>query len=129
MTSSNYSSLSIEQVIYLHEKIIELAGGTQGVRDYTLLHSALERPKATYGGIDLYQDNLQKAASLMHSLLMNYAFLDGNKRTAWQVTKRYLYTNGIPLTYTQQEVITFCLNVDNNGWEVTDIAEWLKRHV
>lgn len=126
---TDYSVLSIEQVLYLHEHIIDLAGGVQGVRDFALMHSALERPKATFAGEDLYPTLLHKAAALMHSLAMNHAFLDGNKRTAWQVTKRFLYINGSELSYTQQEVIDFCLAVDNEGWEVPEIVAWLQNHV
>jgi len=125
---TDYSVLSIEQVLYLHEHIIDLAGGAQGVRDFALMHSALERPRATFGGEDLYPTILLKAAALMHSLVMNHCFLDGNKRTAWQVTKRFLNINGLELTYTQQEVIDFCLSVDNKGWEVSQIEQWLQAH-
>lgn len=125
---TNYSALSIEQVIFLHERIIDRAGGKQGVRDYTLLHSALERCKATFAGNDLYPSTREKAAALMHSLVMNHAFLDGNKRTAWQVTKRFLYTNGYVIRCSQQEIIDFCLAVDNKGWEVVEILVWLHAH-
>ena len=125
---TDYSVLSIEQVLYLHEHIIDLAGGVQGVRDFALMHSALERPKATFAGEDLYPTLLHKAAALMHSLVTNHAFLDGNKRTAWQVTKRFLYINGVELAYTQQEVIEFCLSVDNTGWAVPQIEKWLQSH-
>ena len=125
---TDFTALSIEQVIYLHERIIGLAGGTQGVRDYTLLHSALERCKVTFGGEDLYPTTLEKAAALMHSVTMNHAFLDGNKRTAWQVTKRFLYTNEFKIVCSQDEIIEFCLAVDNKGWEVGDILRWLKSH-
>ena len=125
---TDYSVLSIEQVLYLHEHIISAAGGAQGVRDFALMHSALERPKATFGGEDLYPTTLLKASALMHSLVMNHCFVDGNKRTAWQVMKRFLYINGIELTYSQQDVIEFCLSVDNNGWEVPEIERWLQAH-
>ena len=124
-----YSAIAIEQVIYLHERIITRAGGYQGVRDYTLLHSALERCRATFGGEDLYPDILTKAAALMHSLVMNHAFLDGNKRTAWQVTKRFLYSNAHVIRATQDEIITMCVAVDNEGWKVRDIVGWLNKRV
>ncbi len=125
---TNFSALSIEQVIYLHERIIDRAGGKQGVRDYALLHSALERCKATFAGNDLYPATLEKAAALMHSLVMNHAFLDGNKRTAWQVTKRFLHTNGHKISCSQQDIVDFCLAVDNKGWEVAEILGWLHAH-
>lgn len=125
---TNFSTLDLEQVIYLHERIIEFAGGKQGVRDYTLLHSALERCKATFAGNDLYPSTLEKTAALMHSLVMNHAFLDGNKRTAYAVAMRFLNTNSIEISATQQEIIDFCLAVDNKGWEVAEILVWLHAH-
>lgn len=125
---TNYSALSIEQVIYFHERIIDRAGGKQGVRDYTLLHSALERCKATFAGNDLYPSTLEKAAALMHSLVMNHAFLDGKKRTAWEVTKRFLYTNSYTIQCSQQDIIDFCLAIDTKGWEVAEILVWLQAH-
>lgn len=125
---TNFSALTIEQVIYLHEQIVARAGGKQGIRDFALLHSALERCKATFGGVDLYPSLFYKAAALMHSLVMNHAFLDGNKRTAWQVTKRFLYTNGLRVKATQDEIVTMCVAVDNEGWGVREIVAWLKTH-
>jgi death on curing protein len=122
---TDYGALDLEQVIYIHERIIELAGGVQGVRDYTLLHSALERCKVTFGGMDLYPDVLTKAAVLPHSLIMNHAFLDGNKRTAYAVMVRFLNMNSYKLQVTQDEIIVMCVKVDNEGWKVKEILKWL----
>lgn len=52
------------------------------MRDIGLLQSAIARPQATFEGRDLYGDIFAKAAALMHSLVQNHPFLDGNKRTA-----------------------------------------------
>lgn len=125
---TNYSSLSIEKVLYLHEKIIDQTGGVQGIRDFTLLHSALERCKATYAGDDLYPSLLEKAAALLHSLVMNHAFLDGNKRTAYEVTKGFLYFNNHLVTAPQKEIVRMCIAVDNEGWKIKDVVEWLKKY-
>ena len=124
---TNYVTLDLEQVIYIHERIIEAAGGVHGVRDYTMLHSALERCKATFGGEDLYPSSLHKAAALLHSLVMNHAFLDGNKRTAYAVMVRFLNANGLKVTASQSEIVTMCVNVDNEGWKVREILMWLKQ--
>ena len=91
---TNYQALSIEAVLFIHELIIEDAGGVQGIRDFTLLHSGLERCRASFGGEDLYPELFDKAGALLHSLVMNHAFLDGNKRTAYAVMVRFLNTNG-----------------------------------
>jgi death-on-curing protein len=129
MTRANYDTLDLEQVIYIHERIIEAAGGKQGVRDYTELHSGLERCKAAFGGEDLYPTIIEKVASLMHSLVMNHAFLDGNKRSAFAVMVRFLNMNDCRVTASQEEIIRLCLAVDNEHWEVREIVKWLKRWV
>lgn len=125
---TNYSALSIEAVLYLHEQIIDRAGGKQGIRDFALLHSALERCKATFAGEDLYPTTFDKAATLLHSLVMNHAFLDGNKRTAYQVMKRFLFTNGFKMNVSQAEIVRFCISVDNEGVKPKEIVSWLREH-
>jgi death-on-curing protein len=122
---TDYSILSLEQVLYLHEKIIAAAGGKQGIRDFTLLHSGLERCKVTYAGEDLYPSILHKASALLHSLVMNHAFIDGNKRTAYEVMKRFLFCNGYTITASQEEIVRMCIAVDNEGWKIKEIVEWL----
>ncbi|HEX7017358.1 MAG TPA: type II toxin-antitoxin system death-on-curing family toxin [Patescibacteria group bacterium] len=128
MNVIQFASLDIEKVLYLHVKIIEKAGGTQGIRDFTLLHSALERPKASFGNTFLYPNLLHMAAALLHSLIMNHAFLDGNKRTAYEVTKYFLYENGFVIKATSQEKVNFCLAVDNEGWQIKEIVDWFETH-
>ena len=73
--------VDITEVHAMHRAIIDKTVGTAGVRDFALLHSAVERPKATFGGIDLYPTLWAKAASLLQSLCLNHAFTDGNKRS------------------------------------------------
>jgi death on curing protein len=124
----NFQVLDIEQVLYIHEKIIDAAGGKQGVRDFALLHSALERCKVTFGGEYLYTTLFDKAAALLHSLVMNHAFLDGNKRTAYAVMVRFLNSNNHTLIASQKEIVRICIAVDNESWQVQDIVKWLEQY-
>lgn len=39
-----------ELILCFHNRLIQDYGGTYGIRDEKLLDSALEQPKATYGG-------------------------------------------------------------------------------
>jgi death-on-curing protein len=125
---TKFDVLDIEQVIYLHERIIAAAGGKQGIRDFALLHSALERCKVTYGGRELYPTLLHKAAALLHSMVMNHAFDDGNKRTAYAIMSRFLNHNGVRIDATQEDVVIICVAVDNEGLKVKEIVEWLHKH-
>ena len=83
-----------EEVLFLHNRLIEETGGAHGVRDLNLLLSALFRPRATFKGKPLYPDLFSKAAALMESLARNHPFVNGNKRTAFSTACLFLERNG-----------------------------------
>lgn len=112
----------------IHHAIILRAKTKAGVQDFALLHSAVERPKATYGGKFLYPTIFAKAAALLQSLCLNHAFSDGNKRTAWGVTKRFLNINGYHLLSAPHEAADFMVYVDNTHPDIHEILMWLKTH-
>lgn len=126
--STNWQPVDIAEVVYIHQSIIKRAGTKAGIRDFSLLHSALERPKATFDGIDLYPTIFLKAAALLHSLTLNHPFSDGNKRTAWLTTKRFLRINSYHLKSKRMEAADFMVYVDNGKPELVKIASWLKKH-
>ena len=82
------------------------------VADEGLLQSAIARPQTSVLGDDAYPTLWDKAAALLHSLARNYAFVDGNKRTAWASAWAFLRLNGIDLPemydvdYAEQLVVT-----------------------
>ena len=98
-------TLSKEQVLRLHNALLETFGGTAGVRDDGLLESALNAPFATFGGQYLYPSVQAKAAQLGFGLVCNHPFVDGNKRIGAHVMLVFLAINGIELDYTQEELI------------------------
>jgi death-on-curing protein len=68
-------------------EVAQLVLGSQPrVRDYGLLSSAAARPATIAFGHEAYPDVWEKAAALLHSLCMNHALIDGNKRLAWAWT-------------------------------------------
>ncbi|MBI5613451.1 type II toxin-antitoxin system death-on-curing family toxin [Candidatus Gottesmanbacteria bacterium] len=120
--------VTIEEVYSIHDAIIERAGTNAIVRDFSLLHSAIERPKATFGGVPLYPHVFAMAAAILQSLCMNHPFTDGNKRTAWSTTKRFLWLNGYHLKAKPKDGADFMVHVDNQKPELKEIAEWLRDH-
>ncbi|MEK7592630.1 MAG: type II toxin-antitoxin system death-on-curing family toxin [Patescibacteria group bacterium] len=120
--------VDIEEIYLLHDAILRLSLGKGGVRDFSLLHSASERPKATFNGKSLYPNIWLKAASLLQSLCMNHPFTDGNKRTAWSTTKRFLWLNGYHLQAKPKEGADLMVHVDNQKPELKEIAGWLRSH-
>ncbi|CAN5326719.1 hypothetical protein BH10PAT1_BH10PAT1_5520 [soil metagenome] len=124
----DWHHVEIDEVYEIHEALIKKAGTKASVRDFALLHSAVERPKATFEGKDLYPTIFAKAAALLQSLCWNHAFSDGNKRTAWLTTKRFLYLNGYHLKAKAKEGIEFMSWTDNQKPEFKEIMNWLKSH-
>src|SRR3989344_2603687 len=127
-SSTSWHSVDIDTALLIHEAIIQRAGTKAGIRDFALLHSALERPKATYFGKDLYPNIFTKAAALLQSICLNHPFTDGNKRSAWAITHKFLWDNHCHLKSTRKEAADFMVMVDNHKPQIKVIASWLKSH-
>lgn len=74
--------LSTEAVLAIHEQVLSAHGGGAGLRDRSLLESAVAAPKATFGGEPIISDVVELAAAYLFYLCKNDPFVDGNKRTA-----------------------------------------------
>jgi death-on-curing protein len=117
--------LTAEQVLFLHARLISETGGSHGVRDVGMLQSAVLRPQTTFEDQDLYPDIFSKSAALMHSLIQNHPFLDGNKRTAIAAAVLFLRINEYKFVATNQEVEVFTLSVARGERDLAEIATWL----
>ncbi|ESL02568.1 toxin-antitoxin system, toxin component, Fic domain protein [Catonella morbi ATCC 51271] len=68
--------LSKEQILMLHSQLIQETGGKDGVRDFSLLESALEAPFQSFGGDELYPTIQAKAARLGYGLIKNHCMFE-----------------------------------------------------
>jgi len=116
-----------KQVLYLHEQIIQRSGGLGGLRDVKLLESAVYRPQATFGGKDLYPDLFSKVAVLGHSLILNHAFVDGNKRTGFEAMRLLLRMNRSDLHASLKPKFDFVLKIATKKLTEQQIADWLRK--
>ena len=82
--------LTLEEVLILYERVMQVSGGMSGVRDYGSLESAIAQPQMTFGGEDLYPSLIEKAAALGFSLIQNHPFFDGNSVSGMLRWKRFL---------------------------------------
>jgi len=120
--------LSIDEVLAIHHEITRKFKGKEHVLSFTLLHSAVERPRASFGGKELYTSVFDKAAALLQSLILNHPFQDGNKRTAYVTCARFLFINGYQLETKQKNLITFILKSIKEKTKINKISLWLKNH-
>ena len=85
----------------LHDRLLALHGGAAGMRDDTLLKSALARPQQrfAYGG-DV--DVIDLATAYTAGIVRNHPFVDGNKRTGFVVGILFLELNGYRFTASEE---------------------------
>lgn len=120
--------LTKEQVMMLHERLIETTGGSQGIRDEGMLDSALSNPFQSFGGEELYPSIQAKAAQLCYGLVKNHAMVDGNKRIGAHVMLIFLALNGYELTYSQKELSDTILALAEGMICADDLLQWIIRH-
>jgi death-on-curing protein len=93
--SKSLKHLTVEAVKAIHREVLAAHGGAAGIRDETLLESAVAAPQASMMGQLLISDPLELAAAYLFYICRNHPFLDGNKRTALAACLVFLEENGL----------------------------------
>jgi death-on-curing protein len=120
--------LEATEIAAIHDQIVELTGGSLGVREPELLKSIAAKPQASFDGTELYPDVFAKAAALYEALCNYHVFIDGNKRTSAIAMYRFISINGYELSATNQEIESYTLNIATSHPDLADVANWVKLH-
>ena len=120
--------LTQDQVVRLHQALIETSGGSLGIRDEGMLNSALKTPLQTFDKSELFPSLLDKATRLAFGLIKNHPFIDGNKRIGTHAMLIFLALNGITLSYNDEELIDIILKVASGKANENDLYTWIKNH-
>ncbi len=94
--------LSKEDILFIHDRELEAAGGLAGIRDDEGVNAAVDAPKASFGGDYLY-DLFEMSVAYIVELTMRHPFVDGNKRTGAASALTFLYLNGYEITENYDE--------------------------
>jgi death on curing protein len=114
--------LTMDDIVLMHEILIQKFGGSSGIRDKGALESAIFRPQSGY-----YNDRLTEAAALFESLAINHPFVDGNKRIAFAAMDVFLRMNGYQLNTNSQDAYKSIISMfDEQKLDIEHIANWLK---
>jgi death on curing protein len=123
--------LTLEQVLRLHDAMIDKFGGLKGIRDSNLLASALEMPKATMFGEDLHPTIYDKAAAYLFHIVQNHPFNDGNKRTGAGSAYLFLRVNKVRIifesTFEDETFEDFVVEVSKGKKNKKDISQFLEQ--
>ncbi|MEO8500713.1 MAG: type II toxin-antitoxin system death-on-curing family toxin [Vicinamibacteria bacterium] len=119
--------LSRAQVEAIHKAQVSRFGGSHGLRDEGALEAAVGRPQVTFGGEDLYPGVAEKAAALMHSLVMNHPFVDGNKRVGAHATIAMLLINGYEPLFSPADLVAITLQTAEGKVTAEALAIWFRQ--
>lgn len=109
--------LSTDEVLQIHFALADDYAGTDdpivpvGPRNGHLLASALSRPQTCNGGTLKYWTIEAAAAALLHALILDHPFHNGNKRTALVSTLVFLDRNGMLPTCADDDLFRLVLQV------------------
>lgn len=128
MSQKEWRWVSVDVVLAIHDEQLAEHGGMKGLREESLLLSALARPQnlAAYGS----PDTADLAASYAVGIARNHAFIDGNKRTALVVAAGvFLPLNGYKLTASDGETVRIMLAVAEGSMPEEELATWFRTHI
>lgn len=121
--------LTVPQLIYLHERIIRMYGGADGVRDFGALVATAAQPQMTFARRDLYTTLPAKAAALGHSLIANHPFIDGNKRVGHAAMEIFLALNGRQLQSPVDDSERVIVGVAAGTISREQLSNWVSDHM
>ena len=119
----------IEDVIEVHQMVIAEHGGASGIKDFSLLDSAINRPFSTFDGQDLYPTVVSKSAALIQSIVQNHPFNDGNKRTGYVVCRSFLKNFGFDISASEDEKYDFVISISKGAMQFEEINDWITKHL
>lgn len=110
----------------IHERQLAEHGGGIGIRDESLLESALARPQQLYAYGNPPPDLADLAASLAFGLSRNHPFVDGNKRTAAVACETFVLLNGATLDADDLALYPMYLGLADGSVTDAEFSAWLR---
>jgi death-on-curing protein len=119
--------VSKKAVLAMHSEQLAEHGGSDGVRDETLLDSALAKPLNVFAYAE-ESDIFRLAASYAFGIARNHAFIDGNKRTALAVSITFLDRNGWDIVASKEDLYLTFLHLADGSLSEEELAAWFTKH-
>jgi death-on-curing protein len=116
--------LDLWHVLQARQRPIERYGGSAGIRDPGLLHSAISMPQASFGGEYLHKDVFDMAAAYLYHIIQNHPFVDGNKRAGAAAAIIFLAMNDIQIEADEEGLVNITLRVATGESGKSELADF-----
>ena len=120
--------LTLDEVLALHGDQIRRYGGRPGLRDVSVLSSAIAMPAATYRGEYLHQGLPEMAAAYLFHICRNHPFIDGNQRASLAAALTFLWLNRMSVKASEDELTELVMGVAAGRIGKPEVAVFLKHH-
>ena len=110
----------------LHERLLSIHGGAEGLRDLALLESALARPRQLLAYAD-QSEIVDLAAAYAFGIVRNHPFVDGNKRTGFVAGILFIEINGLGFTASEEEAAQAVLQLASGDIDEAEYAAFLRQ--
>ena len=124
----NYKYPTKENIIRLHEKIVETTGGEKGMLNEGILSFVLDLIRTEKLYSESIGDLFTRAGLLLRGIISGHPFVDGNKRAGFEATDIFLRMNGYYLEVDTDEGLEFTLSIAKNELDLDSIMEWIRKH-
>ncbi len=116
---------SAKQVERLYDQIITMTGGAHGYISRSNLEYLLDTVKDVGERLHRKQAVAKKAAFLLYNIIVLHPFVNGNKRTAYELVKLFLRLNGYEIDSNPGEAYQFLLDVASGKLSAGDVDSWV----
>jgi len=116
-----------DDVIRIHDDIIENAGGVFGVLTIGSIEFTIERIKGEVVREDI--DLFKVASIILRDFVQGHPFVDGNKRISFELVDILLRENGYKFNVGTDEIIKFLLSLAKSEIKLKEVEEWIKKNV
>lgn len=110
----------------IHGRQMSEHGGVGGVRDATLLRSALANPRNLFEYDPDAADFARLAAAYLYGIVNNHPFIDGNKRTGLVICGVFLRLNGQRLAAPQRELYAIVMAAASGESDEEESARFIR---
>ncbi len=116
---SHTYQITWDDVLRAHDWAIT-DGGAPGILSEHGVRSAIARPYHGY-----YETLHEKVAALIHGVVFNHGFVDGNKRTALYLADLLIYNSGYVLLVDDNIMVKAISAVARREMSLEELSEWL----